>query len=120
MSSVARDLPMGVPGTYELAMTASIRLSRRIRSFKSKVAFGPISSASPQGSGKGELHILVEMQVGRPVIMPSLFSTIYKDHHTRLRISLEILVTDWLLFFKFIPSDTAERIAKAEILQALF
>jgi hypothetical protein len=120
MSSVPRDLPIGVPGSYELAMAASIRLSLRIGSFRSKVAFGYSSSASPQGSGKGELHILTEMQVGRPVIIPSLFSTVYNDHQTRLRISLETLVTDWLLFFKFIPSDTAERIAKAEILHALF
>jgi hypothetical protein len=64
--------------------------------------------------------MLTEIQVGRHVIMPSMFSTTYKDHQTLLRISLETPVTAWLLFFKCIPKDTAERIAKAEILHALY
>lgn len=63
--------------------------------------------------------MLTEMHVGRPVMRPSLFSVVIRDHQTLLRISLETFVIVGLLLFKLIPRETAERIASADILHAL-
>lgn len=59
------------------------------------------------------------MDVGRPVIIPSICSNEYNDHQTRYLASLATFEVLSLVLLRLIPRVTAERTDRDAILQDL-